>query len=281
MSTQNPPPNTFSLTKQSLDKTKPAVAEETEVTFQKLSAADPMKFLKMAVHGRPKSGKTRFCLTCPPPIYVIETEPGLRPLIKLFPEKEIYFIDVYEPDYSGVFETDSTKTLANIDTAVKLIRQKIKDNPTSVGTVVVDSVTDIWKWVMEWMKVEILKIDKTARVKQQWDYQYSNSKYQNLMMQLISLPTHVVITAQDKAEYVGAGQPSGTYEPSWMWQTPQWVDIVLGLVKIRDPKLLAIRYLSTIEDARHMNENTLQPIAGIDIENPTFEKILETIKKKP
>ena len=251
------------------------------VSFQKLSSAEPLKHIKLAVHGRPKSGKTRFALTCPPPVYIIETEPGLKPLIKLFPEKEIYFVDIYEPDYSGVFESDATKTLEKFDAAIKLIRQKVIENPNSVGTVVVDSVTDIWKWVMEWMKIEILKIDKTARVRQQWDYQHANTKYQNIMMQIIALPTHVVITAQDKAEYVGAGQPSGVYEPSWMWQTPQWVDIILGLVKFRDPKLGEICYTSTIEDSRHMNENTLKPIAGTEIIDPTFDKVLEIIKKKP
>ena len=98
-------------------------------------------------------------------------------------------------------------------------------------------------------------------------------------MQLIALPTHLVITAQDKEEYAGAGQPSGVYEPSWMWQTPQWVDLVIGLIKIRDPKTSTIRYTSTIEDSRHMDES-LNPIAGTDIENPTFDKVLEIIKRK-
>ena len=278
MSTTNAQPSPFLLTKQKLDeKSKPP--EVPPIAFQRLSAADPVKFIKLAVHGRPKSGKTRFGLTFPPPIYVIETEPGIRPLMKLFPDKEIYFVDVYEPDYSGVFESDATKTLANIDAAVKIIRQKVCENPLSVGTVVVDSVTDIYKWVMEWMKVEILKIDKTARVRQQWDYQHSNSKYQNIMMQLIALPTHVVITAQDKEEYAGAGAPTGVYEPSWMWQTPQWVDIVLGLVKLRDPKMGEICYTSTIEDSRHMDESK-RPIAGIEIKDPTYDKLKEILEKK-
>jgi hypothetical protein len=273
-----PTASTFTLAKQKLDQQKPSV-EEPAITFQKLSAAEPVKYYKVAIHGRPKSGKTRFGLTCPPPVYIIETEPGLRPLIKLFPNKEIYFVDVYTPDYSGVFESDSTKTLSNIDAAVKLIRGMVAKDPSSVGTVVVDSVTDVYKWVMEWMKVEILKIDKTARVRQQWDYQYSNSKYQNIIMQLVALPTHLVITAQDKEEYAGAGQPTGVYEPSWQWQTPQWVDIIMGLVKFRDPKTQCIEYTSTIEDSRHMDEK-LEPIAGIEIKNPTFDKLLEVLKKK-
>ena len=247
------------------------------VSFQKLSSAEPVKYLKVAVHGQQKSGKTRFSLTAPAPIYVLSTEPGLRPLIKLFPDKEIYFVDVYEPDYTGIFEVEATKTLGKIDAAVKQIRDLVIANQNSVGTVVVDSVTDIWKWVQEWMKTDILKIDKTARVRQQWDWGYANNKYQNIIMQLLSLPTHLVLTAQDKEEYAGPGEGSGNYSPRWMNQTPYWVDVIIGLVKLRDPKTGLIRYMSTIEDSRHMDEK-LQPIAGKDIQDLTFDKLVSVLK---
>ena len=247
------------------------------ISFQKLSAADPMKFLKIAVHGQQKSGKSRFSLTAPAPVYVISTEPGLRPLQKLFPNKEIYFTDVYEPDYTGIFEVEPTKTLAKIDQSVREIRELVKKDPSSVNTVVVDSVTDVWKWVQEWMKLDILKIDRTARVKQQWDWGHASTKYQNIIMQLISLPCHVILTAQDKEEYAGAGAPTGMYEPRWQNQTPYWVDIVIGLVKYKDPKLGTIRYNSTIEDSRHMDDSQT-PIAGKEIENLTFDSLVQTLK---
>ena len=75
---------------------KPAIQEETNkpkeelapIEFQKLTASDDVKLLKIAVTGRPKTGKTRFALSCPSPIYVIETEPGLKPLCKLFQKKK-------------------------------------------------------------------------------------------------------------------------------------------------------------------------------------------------
>ena len=265
--------------KQMAEKKAEKIEEpEVKVSFQKLSSAEPVKYLKIGVHGQQKSGKTRFALTATPPIYVIVTEPGLRPLIKLFPNKEIYFVDVYKPDYAGVFEVEANKTLAKIDAAVKSIRKMVLDNPESVGTVVVDSVTDIWKWVQEWMKVEILKIDKTARVKQQWDWGYANNKYQNIIMQLLSLPTHLILTAQDREEYAGAGMPSGTYEPRWMGQTPYWVDIIIGMIKIKD-KAGVVHYMSEIEDSRHMDES-LNPIAGRTIENLTFDKVVEVLTKK-
>ena len=263
-------------------ETKKATSEEEKpvtITFQKLSAAEPVSFIKMAVHGQQKVGKTRFSLTGPGPVYVIATEPGLRPLIRLFPDKEIYFVDVYEVDSEGLFEVEPTKTLEKIDAAVQFIRAKCKEDPKSVGTVVVDSVTDIWKWVQEWMKTQILKIDKTARVRQQWDWGYANSKYQNIIMQLVSLPCHVILTAQDKEQYSGPGEPSGVYTPRWMGQTPYWVDIIVSLVKLTDPNEGTIKYFGTIEDSRHMNAD-LKPIVGKDIEDLDFPKLLKEIKAK-
>lgn len=259
-------------------KTKEAEPIQTTVTFKKLSALEVTKYLKTAVHGLPKSGKTRFSLTWPAPLYVILTEPGLRPLIKLFPDKEIYYISVYEPDYGGLFEVEATKTLARIDSAVRLIRDRVQKDPKSVGTVVVDSVTDIWKWVQEWMKSEVLKIDKTARVRNQWDWGHASNKYQNIIMQLLSLPTHLVLTAQDKEEYAGPGAGTGIYVPRWMKQTPYWVDIIIGLVKIKDPQSGRIKYMSTIEDSRHMDEN-LVPIAGIERENLTYDEVIKILKE--
>ncbi len=273
MSTSTP----FAIAKKQSEQ-KAVEPAEAGISFQKLSASEPVKYLKLGVHGQQKSGKTRFSLTCPGPVYVISTEPGLRPLIRLFPDKGIYFVDVYEVDTNGLFEVEATKTLAKIDSAVRLIRQMVKDDPASVGTVVVDSVTDVWKWVQEWMKTEILKIDKTARVRQQWDWSHASNKYQNIIMQLLSLPCHLVLTAQDKEEYSGPGEGSGIYAPRWMNQTPYWVDIIIGLTKIHD-KTGATKYIATIEDSRHMDES-LAPIAGKDLENPTFDKILEVIKRK-
>jgi hypothetical protein len=272
------PASSWKVVQDQQKKAAPATDEAT-IIFQKLSAAEPVRYYKVALHGQQKSGKTRGSLTFPDPIYVIATEPGLRPLIKLFPNKEIYFVDVYEVDPNGVFEVEPTKTLAKIDAAVKLVRQKACENPANVGTVVVDSVTDIWKWVQEWMKMDILKIDKTARVRQQWDWGYANSKYQNIIMQLLSLPCHLVLTAQDKEEYAGPGEGSGVYSPRWMAQTPYWVDIIIGLVKLHDPKTGVTRYMANIEDSRHMDE-ALNPIAGKDFENFDFNKLKELIEKK-
>jgi len=265
------------------DKKKAVVEEEKtpSIQFQKLVPEMSVSKLKLGIHGEQKTGKTRFWMTSAKkygPVYAIITEPGVKPLARLFPNEEIYFIDVYEPDYNGLFEVEPTKTLSNIDQAVITIRQKALEDPKSVGVVIVDSVSDVWKWVQEWMKMEILKIDKTARVKQQWDWGHANTKYQNIIMQLISLPCHVILTGQDKEDYVSAGQISGTTSARWQSQTPYWVDIVIKNTKVKD-KAGTVHYVSEIEDCRHMDIN-LKPIAGLQVENLDFDKIMEIIKPK-
>lgn len=269
--------NIWKKTEQNLKggKTTTSSSEEKpipKITFKKLKA-EPVKTIKIAVHGQQKVGKSRFILSCPAPIYVICTEPGLEPLAKLYPDKDIYFIDCYEPDTSEIFELEPTKTLANIDAAVKTLREMIKEDPTSVRTIAIDSTSDLWRVVQEWMKMEILKIDRTARVRQQWDYGYANTKYENIIMQLLSLPVNLVLTGQDKEEYAGAGQKTGQYEPTWQKCTGYWVDLVIGLVKLRNPKTGDIKYLGTIEDSRHMAEKQ-KPIAGLEIDDITFDKVV-------
>lgn len=259
-----------------------------QVSFQKLTSEMTIRKLKIGIHGQQKAGKTKWAMSSAVnfgPTYIIPTEPGVMPLSRLFPSSEIYFVKnslgeptVYECDYDGLFEVEATKTLSNIDNAVRQLRQKIIADPTSVGTVVVDSVTDVWKWVQEWMKTEILKIDKNARVKQQWDWGYANTKYQNIIMQLLSLPCHLILTAQDKEEYAGAGAPSGNWEARWMNQTPYWVDIIIGLKKQKG-KDGKVHYMAEIEDSRHMDES-LTPVAGKTFEDFTFDKLVEALTLK-
>ena len=246
--------------------------------FKRVIPTETSAKLKLALHGQEKTGKTRFIMSAKAPIFIIASEPGVQPLARLFPDKEIYVMDVYTPDPSEMFAVEATKTLENIENAVKILREKAWSDPGSVGTVGVDSVTDVWKWIQSWMKTEILKIDKTARVKQQWDWQYANDKYQNIVMQLLSLPCNVILTGQDRQEYVAAGETSGTYVPRWQGQTGYWVDIIMAFSKIKD-KQGKTRYMAEIEDSRHMDED-LEPLAGIQMENPTFDKLVEILKRK-
>jgi hypothetical protein len=265
----------------SVNKAKKAEAitpEESHPAFIKIDPTKTIDLLKIGLHGQEKTGKTRFVLSAPPPVYVIKTEEGVDPLVRLYPDKEIYAMSCYSPDEAEMFAVEATKSLGNIDYAVKTLRGMIAKDPNCIGTVAIDSVTDVWKWVQSWMKSEILKLDKTARVRQQWDWQYANDKYQNIVMQIVAMPCHVILTGQDKQLYAGPGQPSEEYTPRWQGQTGYWVDIIMGMKKLPD-KNGKIHYYGEIEDSRHMNDK-LEAIAGTSLENPTFDSLVEVLRAK-
>jgi hypothetical protein len=257
---------------------KATVEEEIRPAFVRVDSTKVINHLKIGAHGQEKTGKTRFILSAPPPVYIIKTEEGVDPLVRLYPDKEIYTMSCYTPDEVEMFQVEATKSLGNMDNAVKILRGMIAKDPTSIGTVAVDSVTDVWKWVQSWMKSEILKLDKTARVRQQWDWQYANDKYQNIIMQIVAMPCNVILTGQDKQLYSGPGQPSEEYTPRWQGQTGYWVDIIMGMKKLPD-KAGKIHYYGEVEDSRHMNDK-LEPIAGLSIENPTFDKVIDALRGK-
>jgi len=49
--------------------------------------------LKILVWGEPEVGKTHFALTAPEPVYVVDTEYGVAPVLRHFKHKRIF---VYE-----------------------------------------------------------------------------------------------------------------------------------------------------------------------------------------
>ncbi len=274
--------------KMSSKKTEEKIVEAKGIEFEKLTPNMGVNYLKVALHGQAKTGKTRFCMSsCESfgPTYIIATEPGIFPLSRLFPNKEIFFVKnqfneptVYEMNPEEIFEIEVYRTLGNISDAVKKIRKLVLADPTKVGTVVLDSVTDVWKWVQEWMKLEILKIDRNARVKNQYDWGPANLKYENIIMQLISLPCHVIFTGQDKEQYSGPYAPTGEFVARWQNQTGFKVDVVMSMRKTKD-KFGKIQFEGEIEDIRHMDES-LKSLAGTTIPNPDFNKLVELIKNK-
>lgn len=234
--------------------------------------------LKIAVHGKYKTGKTHLALTFPAPIYIIDTQFGIAPVLKNsdgtlrdeFKDKEIYVLSVFEEDPAS-FEADPTKSLNKIEEAVTSLKQ----SGLKIGTIVVDDVTDVWKWVQGWMRMEILKLDQGQRIKQQWDWQYANAKYQNLIMKLLSVQCNLILNAQEQQEYVEAGSPSANWLPVWQKQTPYWVDIVLGMGSVLDKGTL--KYFARIEAFRGENRKVKSHVGTTiyDIDYAALIKVLE------
>ena len=203
-------------------------------------------------------GKTYFALSCIPPVYVIDTEFGAAQLAKQFPDKDIRIAHVWE--LGDDFETDPITCLANVDMAVESL------SDVSEGTIVIDSGTDLWKWIQGVLRLLVLKVDKTANVRPS-DYAWANAKYASVILRLLKQPVNFVITARAKPIYTSASlDTTGELEPQWQKDTPHFVDFVIRMDIIQGE-----RY-GTIEKCRFTKDT------GKSIKELDWDKLYERFK---
>ena len=206
------------------------------IEFKSLADANDKRGLKIGFYGDFGSGKTHFALSAKEPIYVIDTELGSAPLSYAFPGKDIRVLDVAE--------SDGTKSYQKIIEAVEFISKQ-----ENVGTVVLDSITDLWEFSQEYAKVNIFKITPEDRLKQQWDWGTINKCYQKVLMKLLRMECNLIVTARESEVYAGAGQPTNQVKPKWQKATGFWVDVVLHNTKKVD-KVGNLSFSTKIEKCR-------------------------------
>ena len=249
------------------DATK--VAPKVEDFFKNLRDMELIPGLKVGVWGPPEVGKTFFIGTCPEPIYYIDTEFGGKPVYKnWFPDKDIRSMEcrVIGKDPTQV---DAEATFNKVEEAIFSL---VNSKPTQ-GTVAIDSMSDIYGWMNEWVEQTTPKVkSKTSgedfMMRTEWGKR--NSRYRFMVFQLISLPINIVFTAQPKEEYKG-GKGTGHFEGRWLEQHDHWVDVVLKMEKWDSTP---IKYYSTIEKCR------MHRAPGVRIEDCTYPLLLRTLDDK-
>lgn len=254
------------------DLGKPKVKEKVEVAEEAAEPSPPLfkpideikkrKKLKIAAWGPEETGKTHFLLSCPEPVYVIDTEFGASQLRKKFPDKEIYIAETFRLNPETA-EVDSLASLNAVEEAVN----SLKD--LDGGTVGIDSGTDLWYWCEAYMKTQVSKL---MREQYRFDWKFANEKWKSIIMKLLSMNTVFVITSQTKPVYAGS-EDTGLLQPRWMRATPHWVDIKIAMKKIEDRKAGKTRYVGVIEKCRHERQYNKA------IEDITYERLYETVKE--
>ncbi|NCD06449.1 MAG: hypothetical protein EOL97_10040 [Spirochaetia bacterium] len=235
--------------------------------FTLLSEAEKTRGLKILCYGDFSTGKTHFGLTGDGPVYVIDTENGVVPLANKFPGARVLNIssrNLDAPEEEQVEVENYLKLQDAIDYLVALPSNE-------VGTIVVDSLTDVWSWCQAYAKIKKFKLSIDDRLKQQFDWGIINGMYNRIIMKLINMDCNVVFTARQSEIYSGPGQPSGQYQPSCQKKTPFFVDVVLN----NNKKFVGGKFVFTtkIEKLRQNGELT-----GTVIETPTFEKLKKVIE---
>ena len=242
--------------------------ELPKIIFETLSKAKKERGIKILSYGSFSTGKTHFALTSDGPVYIIDTENGASPLADKFPDAKV--VNICNLDGGDVDDKDEVKNFENFQAAVD---QLIKMPDEEVGTVIVDSISDIWSWVQAYAKTKVFKIPIEDRFKQQFDWGVPNSLIRKNVLKLINKNCNVILTAREGEVYDGPGAPSGRYKPETQKKIPFYVDIVLRhQIKFMNKQL---QFQAKIEKCRQKGE-----LLGKVIENPSLEKIKELLDEK-
>jgi len=206
-------------------KTEPK-KEDVSSLLIPLNKAAAKRGLKVGIYGGPGSGKTHFALTFPAPIIVLDTEIGSPALAKTFPEKDIKVVDVFQKGANG--ERDEVECFEKIKKVVDWVTDNVKE-----GTVVIDSGSDLWKFVQTYGKVKIFNLSPEARLKYRFDWGKINNLYDQILSTLIHSELNLVITGKVTNKYDAAGQETGETQSRWQKDTEYQLDVTVEMIRQR------------------------------------------------
>ena len=279
---------------------KPVVPSSTKIdgkVFEDiLSKPQPISEEKIGidvlVFGDTNVGKTSFAMTFPEPIFIIDTEKRANKTKKYhYANKDVRIFDPIEIKDNYVDDEDAINYPASIDNITNFmvaLNKKIQAKEITQGTLVVDSLTDIWKWVQEWGKERLVKIGKVNRetmaIKNQFDWGIMNGKNARLMMLFRNVTKsglNFVGTARETnvPDYVQSSQAIKLPTEKIRCQKDVPFDfsslINLRVQRIKTPTGFSAKYLSSIIRLDTINIDK-PPIEGI-----TFDQIKTLIEGLP
>lgn len=147
------------------------------------------KGIDVLVFGDTNSGKTFFSMTCTEPVFVIDTEKRADKMRKYhYPGKDVRIFDPVVVKENYVDDEDAIdypSSIDNVSNFLVALNSKIQKGEITKGTLVVDSLTDIWTWVQAWGKDRLAKkgrLDKDLLIpKNQFDWGLPIGKLSRLM----------------------------------------------------------------------------------------------------
>lgn len=248
------------------EDSKPTTAAP-KIEFKTLTEAKKNRGLKILSYGNFSTGKTHFALSSTEPVFIIDTENGASPLANKFPNAKV--LNIYNTDNDDADEKDEVKNFENFVNAVNYL---IALPDEEVGTIVVDSISDIWVWCQGYCKIKIFKLNIEERLKQRFDWGIINNMFKKVIMKLINAKCNVIFTAREGEIYDNASGPSGRVKPETQKKVPFFVDVVLR----HQSKFIQgkVNFYVNVEKCR-----TNGKLIGSTINDVTLEKLKEKIEE--
>lgn len=158
----------------------------------------PVRRLSMLAYGKTKTGKSRFGLTMPGPIAVINFDRALTDLLPQFPKKKILLLDL-SGEYAGGLNQKKAERLEAQFAAAWAEALKSKE----VRSVMVDKTSTLWE-IVRW--AEFGKIDHVKP----HHYVPVNSRMRSYISSVIDSDKNVLMIDDTKEEWVNE-KPTGRF----------------------------------------------------------------------
>lgn len=210
---------------------------------------------KLGVMAGAGVGKTHLACSSKKPIYFIDTENSARMIAKNFPEDEqrdIHILEVLKfiKTKGSKEKIDYGESLEAVMGAINLLDEKIRSTPLGEeGTIVIDSATDVWTWLTQWLyEQKDLKYTASGFL-MQTEYSKRNRRWADFLTTLRACNWHVVLTFKTVSLYDESGKKTEEVDGVWHKDTKyMWNNIgelksngkggnIFVLVKTRDGPL--------------------------------------------
>jgi hypothetical protein len=256
------------------DEVNPVAEAKETIKSDVLSMFKPaieiptIKRIRAGFYGKPKTGKSTICLSAPLPIYYLDTEKSAEILVKQLPEevqKQIYILDLV--DYANR-KGKQLDVVQSLEVAFDVISEllDVVRNSNEVGTIVLDSVSDLWDYMKIWLGENVSDNKKFGDTIMGTEWGKANKRWKELMNLLKASNWNVLMTFKPKETYLD-GKPSGKYDIDSQKNTFHDLDILYEIVNINGEHRFVCkggRYGDTYDD----------------LINPTFVDIKNYLSKK-
>jgi len=235
--------------------------------FRPAKEVKPIEGLKILVWGATNTGKSHFSLTAPRPTFVIDTEFGIAPIKHKHNQDDLWILEVAQFD-PVVKDVDISRSLELLEEALRSVISYIDDNPDIKGTIVIDSITDVWTWLGIWLEEDAAEVFTKTGQLMRTEWGKANRRYYKMILKLLRSKWHVVATAKEDVVRDEKGNPTNQHIPKVQKNTEYWFDIIMR---------------STLVD-KNTRKFTITKFRSLDVyttfTNPTWSDVVKFIEEQ-
>jgi len=251
--------------------TKPTVPVKEIKPADYFKPVDSYKIpaLEILLFGEPETMKTGFAMSCPQPVYGIDTE-GKWPIVQRhFPGKQIFVFDLLEKALDvNADEIDPKIALDELENALT----SLKD--VQEGTIAFDSMTDIYQWMQAWLEqVATYRSEKTG-APYQFEWGKLNRRWRQLIQRVMAKKNVTKVYTAHPREIFLRKEGTGKYEPATHDTLPFLCHVVLHTYKIPTADIAnPVDYFAVIEKC------SFEKSYNREMRPVTYDQLVETLRK--